>query len=271
MYEGRTRGKRIKYTFSDDEDGFYSDSTGNRRSSRNTGANTPIETGPVTTSSGRQIKAPPRLNMVADGNARGSVREAQPEMGQVISMEASGRSTRSAAHQGTSNGRGGASRQRQSDDDESEIESGDDEDDKYVEVRVEESESEDEDEDENGEEDESYNQDEMIEDGIVVEQPQTLVVRLSVTPPKLKTALTSVDPTPNMLPTPDAQDWKTDTSVPESKMFEMQDAPPVLDTQSNSIEPMSKEQQTPPFMANTPQTESQTSTTIVVGEEKESC
>ncbi|KAG6202941.1 hypothetical protein E4U50_005976 [Claviceps purpurea] len=273
MYEGRTRGKRIKYTFSDDEDGFYSDSTGNRRSSRNTGANTPIETGPVTTSSGRQIKAPPRLNMVADGNARGSVREAQPELGQIVSMEASGRSMRSATHQGTSNGRGDASRQRQSDDDESEVESGDDEDDKYVQVRVGESEDEDDDEDENEgeEEDESYNQDEMIEDGIVVEQPQTLVVRLSVTPPKLKTALTSIDQTPNMLPTPDAQDWKTDTSVSESKMFEMPDAPPVLDAQLSSMEPTSKEQQTPPFMANTPQTESQTSPTIVVGEKKELC
>ena len=35
LYEGRTRGKRIKYTFSDDEADFFSDSTGPRRSTRN--------------------------------------------------------------------------------------------------------------------------------------------------------------------------------------------------------------------------------------------
>lgn len=57
LYEGRTRGKRVKYTFSDDEDDFYSESTGTRRSTRNTGANTPAEpTGPTITQSGRQVK-----------------------------------------------------------------------------------------------------------------------------------------------------------------------------------------------------------------------
>ncbi|CZR59147.1 uncharacterized protein PAC_09039 [Phialocephala subalpina] len=58
MYEGRTRGKRIKYTYSD-EDGedIYSDATTTRRSTRNTGTHTPVEhTGPTITLSGRQVK-----------------------------------------------------------------------------------------------------------------------------------------------------------------------------------------------------------------------
>ena len=58
MYEGRTRGKRMKYTFSDDEEDIYSDATSTRRSTRNTGTHTPAEpAGPVMTQSGRQVKA----------------------------------------------------------------------------------------------------------------------------------------------------------------------------------------------------------------------
>ncbi|KAG4416445.1 hypothetical protein IFR04_010423 [Cadophora malorum] len=57
MYEGRTRGKRMKYTYSDDED-IYSDSTTARRSTRNTGTHTPAEpSGPTITQSGRQVKS----------------------------------------------------------------------------------------------------------------------------------------------------------------------------------------------------------------------
>lgn len=57
LYEGRTRGKRIKYTYSDDEDEIYSDST-TRRSTRNTGTNTPGESaGPTVTQSGRQVRS----------------------------------------------------------------------------------------------------------------------------------------------------------------------------------------------------------------------
>lgn len=55
MYEGRTRGKRIKYTYSDEEDEGYSDATTSRRSTRNTGTHTPAE-GPTVTLSGRQVK-----------------------------------------------------------------------------------------------------------------------------------------------------------------------------------------------------------------------
>lgn len=57
MYEGRTRGKRIKYTYSDDDDDIYSDST-TRRSTRNTGTHTPAEpAGPTVTQSGRQVRS----------------------------------------------------------------------------------------------------------------------------------------------------------------------------------------------------------------------
>ncbi|KAI9646716.1 hypothetical protein NHQ30_004713 [Ciborinia camelliae] len=58
MYEGRTRGKRMKYTYSDDEDDVFSDTTGSRRSTRNTGNHTPAEpAGPTVTLSGRQVRS----------------------------------------------------------------------------------------------------------------------------------------------------------------------------------------------------------------------
>ncbi|KAH9221033.1 hypothetical protein DL95DRAFT_382417 [Leptodontidium sp. 2 PMI_412] len=58
MYEGRTRGKRMKYTYSDDEEDMYTDSTTARRSTRNTGTHTPAEpSGPTITQSGRQVKS----------------------------------------------------------------------------------------------------------------------------------------------------------------------------------------------------------------------
>ena len=45
----------MKYTYSDDEDEEFSDTTTTRRSTRNTGTNTPSE-GPTVTLSGRQVK-----------------------------------------------------------------------------------------------------------------------------------------------------------------------------------------------------------------------
>lgn len=59
MYEGRTRGKRMRYTYdeADDEDGEdFSDATSNRRSARQSGRNTPADIGPQYTASGRQVK-----------------------------------------------------------------------------------------------------------------------------------------------------------------------------------------------------------------------
>ncbi|KAI4775079.1 hypothetical protein E4T52_09998 [Aureobasidium sp. EXF-3400] len=54
LYEGRTRGKRIRYTYSDNED--ESDATGSRRSTRHSGHSTPADSGPVVTASGRQVR-----------------------------------------------------------------------------------------------------------------------------------------------------------------------------------------------------------------------
>jgi hypothetical protein len=54
LYEGRTRGKRAKYTFDDGEDVFDSDALSTRRSTRNA---SPSESGPTVTASGRQVKA----------------------------------------------------------------------------------------------------------------------------------------------------------------------------------------------------------------------
>ncbi|EFY90764.1 hypothetical protein MAC_03127 [Metarhizium acridum CQMa 102] len=210
MYEGRTRGKRIKYTYSDDEDGFFSDSTGARRSARNTGANTPAETGPVTTSSGRQIRAPPRLNMVAGDSAPGSIQGENSELEHDHSIGTSGRTRRPAANQDTNNW---SERNSQGDgtDEESEAEFGDDEEDAHV-------------PEESEDEDDFDEAEAMVEDDLD-DQRQTLVVKLSVTTPKLRTVLSPIDEGPNMLPTPDTQDWKVDTTVPETRTVEMQDVP----------------------------------------------
>ncbi|GFG21308.1 hypothetical protein IFM61606_01185 [Aspergillus udagawae] len=59
LYEGRTRGKKLKYTYSDDEDIFSDEFPSTRRSTRNaSGISTPAEpAGPRYTASGRQIRA----------------------------------------------------------------------------------------------------------------------------------------------------------------------------------------------------------------------
>ncbi|KAI4148853.1 MAG: hypothetical protein LQ341_001466 [Variospora aurantia] len=57
LYEGRTRGKRIKYTFSDEEEGG-SDALSTRRSNRHSGLSTPAEPArPTVTASGRQVRS----------------------------------------------------------------------------------------------------------------------------------------------------------------------------------------------------------------------
>lgn len=193
MYEGRTRGKRIKYTYSDDEDFTFSDST-NRRSARNTGANTPAETGPVTTSSGRQIRAPPRLNVATGDSAPNSVQGDTPDFDTEGSVGPTGRPRRSAAmNRGTNGWTGSESRSRRntsvgSDEEVSEAELGDDEDDADEHI-PEESEAEDDDSEEDAP---------MLDDDLD-DQPSSLVVKLSVTPPKLKTALDPLEQEKNGL------------------------------------------------------------------------
>lgn len=57
MYEGRTRGKKLKYTYSDDED-IFSDEQPSRRSARNTSSNVAApEPRTRFTASGRQIRS----------------------------------------------------------------------------------------------------------------------------------------------------------------------------------------------------------------------
>lgn len=57
LYEGRTRGKRPRYTYSDEEDGG-SDALSVRRSHRQSGISPPAESnGPTFTASGRQVKS----------------------------------------------------------------------------------------------------------------------------------------------------------------------------------------------------------------------
>ena len=57
LYEGRTRGKRHKYTFSDEDEGA-SDAPSTRRSNRQSGLSTPAEpAGPTFTASGRQVRS----------------------------------------------------------------------------------------------------------------------------------------------------------------------------------------------------------------------
>ena len=55
LYEGRTRGKRIRYDYTDGDDD--SDAPSTRRSTRNSGISTPAESLPVVTSSGRHVKS----------------------------------------------------------------------------------------------------------------------------------------------------------------------------------------------------------------------
>ncbi|KAL7937696.1 hypothetical protein V8C35DRAFT_186420 [Trichoderma chlorosporum] len=200
LYEGRTRGKRMKYTYSDDED-IFSDSTGHRRSARNTGTNTPAETGPVTTSSGRTVRAPPRLNVTTGEDLPNDVQ------GDTVEAATERRSRRSAA------ANSGADDFADTDEGESDAEFGDDEED--VEAQIPE-ESEDEDE---------FKDEAMDEDDLEV-QPQTLVVKLSVTPPKLKGVLTPSERAANLLPTPGQGDLKDaptgppDTPTPTQQTFE---------------------------------------------------
>lgn len=99
LYEGRTRGKRMRYTY-DDEDASGSDATSTRRSARQSTRNTPFESGPTTTLSGRQVRQP------RTGDYGESLLSAPPlstdelapgysDPEQIMSRGRSGRSTRS--------------------------------------------------------------------------------------------------------------------------------------------------------------------------------
>ena len=225
MYEGRTRGKRIKYTYSDEEDMTFSDST-NRRSARNTGTSTPVETGPVTTSSGRQIKAPSRLNVATGDSAPNSVQGDDPEFEEGDSVGPASRPRRSAAAAQASTDLSHAeSRSRRNtsagSEEESDAEFGDDEEDADEHVPEE---SEDEDE---------FDEDEAMVDDDLDEQPHSLVVKLSVTPPKLQTALSPTDETSiarAVTPSKEPATASVSTAAPETRLIDMKDVSHDKDT-----------------------------------------
>ncbi|KAB5558186.1 hypothetical protein GE09DRAFT_1221315 [Coniochaeta sp. 2T2.1] len=179
MYEGRTRGKRIKYTYSDDEDDFYTDST--RRSTRNTRNHTPAEpSGPVVTASGRQVRAPTRLNVetgsAGDASASVSVQGDDVEMSYEVSVGPTGRPRRSAAVNHGTNGWTTNSRKRKSEEYES-----DEEEDSEPDLGDDEEEEEHV-PDESDEEEEDFEDDKLEDDNIDLEDtaPPRLVVKLAV-------------------------------------------------------------------------------------------
>ncbi|KAI1274817.1 hypothetical protein F5Y07DRAFT_207234 [Xylaria sp. FL0933] len=183
MYEGRTRGKRMKYTYSDDED-FYSDST-TRRSTRNTGTHTPAEpAGPVTTASGRQIKAPSRMTVDASNNivTTSPTHETEDSRPKEASVGPGGRPRRSAAVNHGTNGWAPSKKKRNSseddemdeDEDDSEPDLGDDEEDDHVPDADSEG-GEDDDEDE-------YDEDEAMVDDDLDDASKSMVVKLKYSP-----------------------------------------------------------------------------------------
>ncbi|KAI1155065.1 hypothetical protein F4825DRAFT_447966 [Nemania diffusa] len=187
MYEGRTRGKRMKYTYSDDED-FYSDST-NRRSTRNTGTHTPAEpAGPVTTASGRQIKAPSRMTVDASNNivTTSPTQETEDTRSKEALVGPGGRPRRSAAVNHGTNGWAASKKKGYSsmddemdddDDDDSEPDLGDDEEDDHIPN----ADSEDDDDDEGGDDDE-LDEDEAMVDDDLDDGEGSMVVKLKYSP-----------------------------------------------------------------------------------------
>ncbi|KAI1460594.1 hypothetical protein F4805DRAFT_368980 [Annulohypoxylon moriforme] len=190
MYEGRTRGKRMKYTYSDDED-FLSDSTGFRRSSRNTRNPTPAEpAGPVVTASGRHVKAPSRMTVDASSNIvtvspTTSHGPNEATESKESSVGPSGRPRRSAAVNHGTNGWAPSSKKGReynsndddmeeydSQEDDSEPELGDDEEDAH------------EPEDESEEEDDYNEDEEMVDDDLDDVNKESMMVKLKLPPKK---------------------------------------------------------------------------------------
>lgn len=174
----------MKYTYSDDEDDFYTDST--RRSTRNTRNHTPAEpTGPVVTASGRQVRAPTRLNVEtgSNGGASASVSvqgdgqySADAEMSREPSVGPTGRPRRSAAVNHGTNGwtssRKRKSDEYESDEDEDSPDLGDDEEEEDEHVP-----------DLSDEDEEDADEEELEDDNMDLEDtapPRHLVVKLSV-------------------------------------------------------------------------------------------
>lgn len=179
LYEGRTRGKRMKYTYSEDEADFFSDST-TRRSTRNTRHHTPTEpSGPVTTASGRQVRAPNRLNAENASTGAGSASASVQGDGHGEDTEMkdepvsrTGRPRRSAAVNHGMNGwtpkkRGARGYESDESEEGSEPDFGDDEEDEHV--------PEDEDEDE-----EEFEEDELMDEDLEDAPSASLIFKFPV-------------------------------------------------------------------------------------------
>ena len=93
LYEGRTRGKRMRYTY-DDDDTFDSDATSTRRSTRHSARNTPFDSGPTVTASGRQVRQP-RTGEYGESLLSGAAMNADDMPDDSEGMPRSGRSARS--------------------------------------------------------------------------------------------------------------------------------------------------------------------------------
>ncbi|KAF3345944.1 hypothetical protein EV126DRAFT_511226 [Verticillium dahliae] len=223
LYEGRTRGKRVKYTYSDEEDGSFTDST--RRSTRNTGTHTPTElAGPLTTASGRQVRAPNRLEAEGTSSAAPSVQGDDPEDGGV---NANGRPRRSAAVNYAGNGRARGSRSRGYSADETDDEGdlvepdlGDDEE-EADDHQPEESEEDDDDDDDDVDDDEA-----MVEDDLEDRPRQELIVELKVKRPNPKDGATAT----NLTPSPEGKkevrhEKPDDQKVPTPKSLQTERTP----------------------------------------------
>ncbi|KAL2019527.1 hypothetical protein VTK56DRAFT_9561 [Thermocarpiscus australiensis] len=179
LYEGRTRGKRMKYTYSDDEADFLTDSTA-RRSTRNTRNTTPAEpSGTFTTASGRQVRAPNRLKMegasTAAPSASTSVQGDSYEDSEMKQgpISRTGRPRRSAAINHGLNG--WSSKKRKSEEyesdaseEESEPDFGDDEEDEHV-------------PDEEEEDEEEFEEDELMDEDLETAPNRSLIFKFPIT------------------------------------------------------------------------------------------
>ncbi|SPO02843.1 uncharacterized protein DNG_05519 [Cephalotrichum gorgonifer] len=181
LYEGRTRGKRVKYTYSDDEDDVFGDS-GLRRSTRNTGTSTPADpTSQVTTMSGRQVRPPTRLNPDGEstsGSVQGDVSDTNSKQGDLVGSN--GRARRAAARNHSANGwadRSGDSMEEDDEDDEaSEADYGGDEGDgDHVP-----------DESNDDDDDDDLVEEELLKEDLDVQDDKSFVVKLAVDSSRLK-------------------------------------------------------------------------------------
>jgi hypothetical protein len=184
MYEGRTRGKRAKYTYDDEEaeDEFYTDSTQARRSTRATRNHTPAEpTGPVKTASGRQIRAPDRFNaetashgtQSASGSVRGVSQPAEDVEMQEIGP--TGRPRRAAAVNHSTSGWPASTKKRKSEEYESDEDEGSEPD--FGDDEEEEEHVPEESEEEEEFEEEPVDEDDDLQD---TASPQRLIIKLPI-------------------------------------------------------------------------------------------